>query len=430
MSHQARLAALHILTALIDNQTPLSHSMKVQPNLLPLSKALCFGVSRHYIRLTIIAESLMAKRPKQTTIWVVILMGLYQLQFMDKPQYATVQETVSLLPKIKCAWAKGLVNAILRRFCREQADIIEKLSTTPDYQTNHPQWLVEQFKQSWPNHYLNMLAANDQHPPMTLRVNHQKNTTASYIELLAQHKIDANKSDNIDTALRLTKPVSIHDLPGFSQGLVSVQDESAQLATPLLSLKPGLRVLDACCAPGGKTCHQLESEPNLLECIAVDIEAQRLTKVQENLDRLHLTATLINGDGCQPDQWWDGKPFDRILLDAPCSATGVIRRQPDIKLIRTAQDIKSICQVQFKLLRALWPLLAPGGVMVYATCSVLPEENELQIARFVADTNDCEIIKESHDWGAWQGHGWQILPCPERDGFFYSKLKKITYANQ
>ena len=199
----------------------------------------------------------------------------------------------------------------------------------------------------------------------------------------------------------------------------------AQLAVSLLSLKPGLRLLDACAAPGGKTCHSLESQPALAACVALDIDSKRLARVQDNLNRLNLKATLLKGDGSQPKTWWDGVLFDRILLDAPCSATGVIRRHPDIKLLRTPADINAVTQLQYNLLRALWPLLAPNGIMVYATCSVMPEENEQQIASFIATQEDCQFLTQTQPWGRATGHGWQILPGENNmDGFFYSVLIK------
>ena len=229
--------------------------------------------------------------------------------------------------------------------------------------------------------------------------------------------------------ITLTTPCDVHDLPGFSDGDVSVQDEAAQLAVSLLDLKPGLRVLDACCAPGGKTGHILETQSHLSACVALDIERTRLVRVQDNLNRLNVHATLVQGDGLHPESWWDGKPFDRILLDAPCSATGVIRRHPDIKLLRTESDITAVAEVQRGMLRALWPLLAPGGLMVYATCSIMPEENEQQIAPFIAENPDCQFKPRTQAWGQTTGHGWQILPGEHNmDGFYYSVLQKQRLA--
>ncbi len=223
----------------------------------------------------------------------------------------------------------------------------------------------------------------------------------------------------------LQQPCDVTGLPGFDQGFVAVQDGAAQLAVSLLDLKPGLRLLDACCAPGGKTCHILESQPQLNACVALDVDAQRLQRVQDNLKRLQLTAELKQGDALTPAQWWDGQLFDRILLDAPCSATGVIRRHADIKLLRTKEEINAVVQTQFRLLRALWPLLAAGGRLVYATCSIMSAENEQQIASFAAEYVDCVIEKATYPWGRFTGHGYQILPGDHgMDGFFYSVLKK------
>ncbi|MCL5272867.1 MAG: methyltransferase domain-containing protein, partial [Gammaproteobacteria bacterium] len=225
--------------------------------------------------------------------------------------------------------------------------------------------------------------------------------------------------------ITLDSPCDVHDLPGFSEGLISVQDGAAQLAASLLSLKPGLRVLDACCAPGGKTCHILESEAELLECVALDVDAKRLKRVKENLSRLDLETTLVQGDALVPQTWWDGQLFDRILLDAPCSATGVIRRHSDIKLLRTNEEVLAVSDIQKSMLNVMWPLLAPGGLMVYATCSVIAEENELQIAAFLASHPDCRIKQDHQIWGRATGHGQQILPGEQgMDGFFYSVLIK------
>jgi len=263
-------------------------------------------------------------------------------------------------------------------------------------------------------------------PPMSLRVNRAHASAADYLTRLQDAGIDACPHEYSPNGITLTTPCDVHELPGFADGHVSVQDEAAQLATSLLALKPALRLLDACCAPGGKTCHILETQPDLSACVALDIEKSRLARVQDNLNRLNLHATLVQGDALQPKTWWDGMPFDRILLDAPCSATGVIRRHPDIKLLRTEAEIISVTQLQHDLLQALWPLLAPGGLMVYATCSIMPEENEQQVNRFIATQTDCQFSASEHPWGHSTGHGWQILPGEHNmDGFFYSVLRKV-----
>jgi 16S rRNA (cytosine967-C5)-methyltransferase len=258
-----------------------------------------------------------------------------------------------------------------------------------------------------------------------LRVNARNTSSTVYLHRLQETGIDAYPHQHAPQGISLTTPCDVYALPGFSAGDVSVQDEAAQLAVSLLALKPGLRLLDACAAPGGKTCHILEMETALSACVAIDIDNKRLARVQENLNRLNLQATLLKGDGVHPETWWDGVLFDRILLDAPCSATGVIRRHPDIKLLRTEADIASVIQLQQELLNALWPLLAAGGIMLYATCSVMPEENEQQISRFIANQPDCKFLAQEQPWGHATEHGWQILPGDNNmDGFFYSLLTK------
>lgn len=420
-----RLHALKILTALLVDKASLSQLMPASAELSPMTKEICFGFCRHYFRLEAMAGHLMKKRPKEIEIWIVLLMGLYQLHYMHVPDYAVVKETVSLLEKIKKVWAKGLVNAVLRNFCRQQSEIITALANDEAFIYGQPKNLLNHLRADWPNDWQDIAAANDTHPPMTLRVNLRKKTVAEYLKLLQEANMEAEAHPIAPEGVILKIPCDVHSLPGFADGWVSVQDGAAQLAASLLSLQPGLRVLDACCAPGGKTCHMLEREPNLKECVALDVDSKRLKRVGDNLARLRLHATLLEGDALLPEQWWDGQLFDRILLDAPCSATGVIRRHADIKLLRTDEEIAAVTRVQYAMLRSLWPLLAPGGLIVYATCSIIAEENEKQIAEFVAAQTNCTIVKINSIWGRFTGHGQQILPGEQgMDGFFYSVLLK------
>lgn len=424
MKKNERLDALRILIQLMNEKTPLSHLLT--PGLSPLSKDICFGVSRHYFRLQALADCLIKKRPKEMDVWLSLLIGLYQLHFLRIPDYAVVKETVALVQACKKIWAKGLVNAVLRTYCRERETILERLKNNQAFIYGHPEWFIQRVQLDWPNQWQTLLKANDEHPPMTLRVNQAHGDTSTYLARLNEMDIKATPHPYAPYSLTLEQPCDVHDLPGFAAGDVSVQDTAAQLAAPLLDLKPGLRILDACCAPGGKTCHILETESKLAICVGLDIEKQRLSRVQENLNRLHLHAILKQGDAAKPSTWWDGIPFDRILLDAPCSATGVIRRHPDIKLLRTAADITAIATVQKTLLKSLWPLLVPGGILIYATCSILPEENEQQIAQFVTQNSDCVYEKQVLPWGQATMYGQQILPGDENmDGFFYSILKKV-----
>lgn len=419
-----RLQALKILIELVENQTPLTHAFNKDHS--PLTKAICFGVCRYYYRLQAIV-SLLVKKPPPTDITIILIMGLYQLIYLDKPEYVTVKETVELLDKIKKSWAKGLVNAVLRGFCRDKVNLLEKLAQNKqvDFTYNHPSWFIKQVKNDWPEAWQSILEGNDQHPPLSLRVNQQVISRDDYLLMLKDKEMLASPHTLSNVGLTLDKPCDVADLPEFSKGYVSVQDEAAQLAITLLALKPGLRILDACCAPGGKTCHILEAEPALQECVALDIDERRLARVSENLQRLNLKATLVQADALIPSSWWDGEKFDRILLDAPCSATGVIRRHPDIKLLRTIDDIKSVIKLQANLLTSLWPLLKPGGWLVYATCSIIKDENEKQIANFLSKHNDASYCPDALMLNNTT-YGWQLFPSQENwDGFFYSVLQKV-----
>jgi 16S rRNA (cytosine967-C5)-methyltransferase len=414
----ARDALLEIIT----EHRSLSH---LKTTLTPFAQSLCFGVCRQYIRLDTLAKHLLKKPPKKQIIWVTLLLGLYQLRELNRPEYATVHETVALLDTPKTAWAKPLVNAVLRRYCREKEALNTELQHNPLYHTSYPRWLLKRIQKAWPNHWEDLIESSNMHPPMSLRVNARHTTTHAYQAQLQHDHITATPIPYTQQGLVLSTPTDVHTLPGFKAGDVSVQDGAAQLAVSLLALKPGLRLLDACAAPGGKTCHILETEPKLAACIALDSDSRRQKRTQENLTRLGLQAQVMTGNAEKPDTWWDGQPFDRILLDAPCSATGVIRRHPDIKLLRTPEDITAIVKLQALMLEALWPLLTPGGLLVYATCSILPEENEEQIARFMKLHADCMLPDEPAPFGHPTGHGLQILPGEHTmDGFFYSVLRK------
>lgn len=414
MKRNERKEALDTLVLVFKEKTPLSHTAK---DLTPFSRALCFGVCRYVFELEDIANQLLKKRPKGLEVWLALLMGLYQLHHLNLPNYAVVKETVALLNHPKTQWAKGLINATLRQYCR--------LKPVALNMKNHPIWFIKKLQEAWPKDWESILKANDKHPPMSLRINQRKTTRDDYLK-----KIEGIAHEYSLVGIGLDKPCDVFELPGFKEGMVSVQDEAAQLAASLLNLKPGQRVLDACAAPGGKTAHILETEPELESCLALDIDERRLNRIRENLDRLQLKANLIKADASTPPAWWDGQLFDRILLDAPCSATGVIRRHPDIKIIRTIEEVQEITQVQAKLLEALWPCLKPGGLLVYATCSVLPEENEMQIAYFIERHADCEFISKPYSWAKNTAHGYQILPGEHNmDGFFYSVLKKTSPSN-
>jgi 16S rRNA (cytosine967-C5)-methyltransferase len=423
MKNSERAQALTILVRLIQKQHSLHQSLQ-DPTLSPFTKTLCFGFARHYYRLVAIADHMVDKRPKELSIWIGLLLGILQISVLKLPDYAVVQETVALLPS-KQAWAKGFVNAILRRFCREQDSILEKLATNPDFMTMHPAWFVKKIKSDWPQAWQSILEANNTHPPMSLRVNLSHLSREAYCARMDEQQIAYKLIPHTAGGLILEQACAVHDLPGFAAGDISVQDGAAQLAGPLLELQPGLRVLDACCAPGGKLGQILELEPNLDACVGLDIDAQRLQRVQENCTRLGLQPTLHAGDALSPPSWWDGQKFDRILVDAPCSATGIIRRHPDIKLLRSVADVNNIAEIQKQIFATLWPLLAPGGLLVYATCSIMPDENTRIIAHCLSLHPDAYLDTNPQPWGHSTGNGWQVLPGEhDMDGFFYAKIRK------
>ena len=280
------------------------------------------------------------------------------------PAHAAIGETVGCADKLKKPWAKGLLNAVLRNAQRDSEALLAELEHDPVVRTAHPRWLQKSLKAFWPQQWEAICAANNAHPPMILRVNRRHKTRDQYLELLAESDVQAQPCVYSRDGIVLAEACDVRNLPGFAEGWISVQDEAAQLAADLLDLAPGQRVLDACCAPGGKTCHILEAEPQLAGVVAVDLEAKRLVRVRENLERLGLSAELIAADGRDTATWWDGKPFQRILLDAPCSATGVIRRHPDIKLTRQPDDIAALASLQGELLDAMWQTLEVGGILL------------------------------------------------------------------
>jgi 16S rRNA (cytosine967-C5)-methyltransferase len=377
--------------------------------------------------LDFILSQLHEKPLKDVDIKALALVGLYQLNFMRVKPHAAVSETV--LAARKKPWAKSLINAVLRTYLREQEALENKADQVKVAALSHPDWLVKQIEQDWPEQAQQILLENNQQPPMVLRVNLAKTSREHYLQLLNEQEIDAVAISFCASAIKLDKPVPVEQLPGFKEGLASVQDTAAQLAAGLLDVQPGQRVLDVCAAPGGKTAHILESQPQLKELVAVDIDESRMLRVSENLQRLGLSATLLVDDAANPAAWWDGKLFDRILLDAPCSALGVIRRHPDIKLLRRAEDIGSLQALQKTILEAVWPLLAPGGLLVYATCSILKQENEQQVLAFLASHSDAIerplSLVETLDWGVAQVCGQQIITGDSAmDGFYYARIGK------
>lgn len=386
-------------------------------------QALCYGVTRWYWRLDRVLSQLTSKPIKDERVRILALLGLYQLQFMRVKPHAAVGETVAAAGNR--SWAKPLINGILRTYQRQSESLDTLVRQHESSFSAHPPWLYKQLKKDWPADAQSILDHNNEAPPLTLRVNLHKLSREACLNRLAGLGIEASASLTCESAITLDQPIAVESIPGFADGEVSVQDTAAQLAAGLLNLKNGLRVLDLCAAPGGKSAHILETCPELVELVAVDISEDRLVRVGENLDRIGLHATLIAGDAIQPAPWWDQRPFDRILVDAPCSATGVIRRHPDIKILRKSSDIEDLCRIQGQILASAWSMLAEGGQMLYATCSVLRAENEETIARFLNEHRDARELPINAPWGKAVSHGRQILSGTDNmDGFYYARLEK------
>ena len=429
-----RLAAARALAAVLTGKASLNSSLpremdKVEGRDRGLVQDLAFGTARWQPRLAALADRLLQKpfKAADADVQALLLVGLYQLLYTRIPAHAAIGETVGCADKLKKPWAKALLNAVLRRAQRESSELLVELEHDPVVRTAHPRWLQKALKAHWPEHWEAVCAANNAHPPMILRVNRRHHSRDAYLELLGEQGVSATATTFSRDGIVLDQAMEVRDLPGFADGWISVQDEAAQLAAELLDLHPGQRVLDACCAPGGKTCHLLEAESELQAVVAVDLEAKRLLRVQQNLDRLGLAAQLIAADGRDTAAWWDGQSFQRILLDAPCSATGVIRRHPDIKLTRQPDDIQALATLQGQLLDALWPTLEVGGVLLYATCSTLPTENTEVIEAFLARTSGARELDLATTAGLKQAHGRQLLAQPGgHDGFYYAKLIKIA----
>ena len=431
-----RLAAAKALAAVLNGKASLNSSLptqldKVEDRDRGFTQDLAFGTARWQPRLSALATKLLQKpfKAADADVEALLLVGLYQLLYTRVPAHAAIGETVGCAEKLKKPWAKALLNAVLRRAQRESEALLAELEHDPVVRTAHPRWLQKSLKAFWPEQWEGICAANNAHPPMILRVNRRHHSRDAYLQLLTDAGIAAKPCVYSTDGIVLEAAADVRSLPGFAEGWISVQDEAAQLAAGLLDLAPGQRVLDACCAPGGKTCHILEVQKDLAGVVAVDLEAKRLVRVRENLARLGLSAELIAADGRDTATWWDGKPFQRILLDAPCSATGVIRRHPDIKLTRQPDDIAALAVLQGELLDALWPTLEVGGILLYATCSTLPTENTEVIQAFLARTSGARELDLATTAGIKQPHGRQLLAQEGgHDGFYYAKLIKIAAA--
>ncbi|MCP4494143.1 MAG: 16S rRNA (cytosine(967)-C(5))-methyltransferase RsmB [Gammaproteobacteria bacterium] len=389
---------------------------------LALCRALAYGVCRWYLTLQKVLKDYLRKpiKKKDTDLEVILMLGLYQLVMMDVDHHAAVNETVKLTLWQKKSWAKGLVNAVLRGAIRDQVKTRSSFDNT-----SYPDWIKQKLTQDWPQQAESILVAGNQQAPMVLRVDLRQISMSECIASLQSQGHLASAHALVDSAVILHKPCNVNAIDGFNRGLLSVQDAAPQLAAELLDCQPGMHVLDACAAPGGKTAHLLQATDRL-ELIALDQDQKRLDLVAENLQRIDCEAKLQCGDATCPDDWFGGRLFDRILADVPCSASGVIRRHPDIKLLRRAGDIAGLVAQQRRVLTTLWQLLKPEGVLLYSTCSVFKDENEHQIDWFVQNNDNCSVLGlKSVQWGEDRPCGRQILPGSENmDGFYYACLRK------
>jgi 16S rRNA (cytosine967-C5)-methyltransferase len=432
---QVRAVSAEIVNAVVSGGQSLDAAIKkneqrVSTNDRSLLRMLCYGSLRHHWQLQEWIDQLVAKplRKQDRVINALLAVGIYQIVEMRIPDHAVVSETVEAARQLGRPKLAGLVNACLRRFVRD--DLSSKGPASDESRWNHPAWLIDNIRNDWPDDWQDILAANAERAPMWLRANSSRNTAEQYQQRLRADGLEAELLDGVPDAVRLNEPQAVDKLPGFEAGDASVQDAAAQIAARWLLQDVEGRVLDACAAPGGKSGHLLEIGGNKLSLVCVDNDESRTLSIAENLARIGRDATIITADASKPEEWWDEEPFDAILLDAPCSASGVIRRHPDIKLLRRESDLASLAVLQRQLLEALWPMLAPGGSLLYATCSVLRTENDEVTAGFLADHGDAienEMLPNNNirDLMRRKACGYQILPgSAGMDGFYYAALQK------
>lgn len=435
-----RYIALRICLTVIEQGRSLSQSLNEglaqfeDRRERAFAQNMVLGTLRWQLRLEAIRDQLLKKplKAKDADINQLICLGLYQILYMETPEHAAVSETVQLTKRLKKPWAKALINGILRNFLRDQAAICTEIDKKPAYCYSHPQWFTKTMRQAYPDHWQSILTANNQPAPLTLRVNPLYQTRAEFISRLSCAGNDTDPHSYLPQGVLLKQSTDVSQLPSFDDGGFSVQDGAAQMAAHLLNPKPGECILDACAAPGGKTGHLLELSDNQAQVYALEKDPSRIDRLSENLHRLSLQATEVcQGDAADLSQLWPEIQFDKILLDAPCSATGIIRRHPDIKWHRTPEDIIALTELQSHILKSVWSRLKPGGLLLYATCSVLPQENRIQMKTFLETTDDAvempyQINQQPVDWGeAFGGPGLQILPgLADMDGFYYCLLRK------
>lgn len=429
-----RVAAAKCIAAAERQQQSLSESLPAAESAIserdrPLLRELTYGTVRNQPRLALWRKKLLTSNLKgrDADIAALLICGLYQLSDTRVPPHAAISATVEASRSLGKPWAAKLVNGCLRNFQRREEELRALVETSEIAKFNHPEWWINALKAAWPKQWQAIAEANNQQAPMTLRVNQQRQSRSDYLATLQEAGIEATVGSLANSAVTLTTPRDVMSLPGFAEGEVSVQDEAPQLAAELLGVENGMRVLDACAAPGGKTAHILE----LADCelLALDIEPKRLQRVTENLERLNVKAELKAADIRDVDNWYDGQPFDRILLDAPCSASGVIRRNPDIKLLRRDSDIAALAELQWQCLTALWPTLKTGGKLLYATCSILPAENFEIVKRAKEELKGAKLLPLNIASAIGGASGSQLLPGNAgmgSDGFFYALLQKTT----
>ena len=421
-----RATAALILAKVIYDGTSLSQLLvDGDDNIDPLVKDLCFGSLRWHERLTAILDQLLTKslKAKDKDIECLLRVGLYQVLYQSTPEYAAVNETVAAVKGLKKPWAVKFVNGVLRTFLRRKESLLHQADTIDTARYAFPDWLIVSIKKAWPDQWESILEESNMRAPMTLRVNLSQITREDYLAQLVEYEIEAEAHDKVESAVILAKPMSVFELPGFNEGMVSVQDAAAQLSAGLLDSKPGMRVLDACAAPGGKTGHILEHTKDI-SMVAIDNAELRLIRIGENLERLGLEADIVLSDAGDTGAWSEAG-FDRILLDAPCSAAGVIRRHPDIKVLRREDDIDQLHEQQIRLLENLWGMLRPGGRLVYATCSIFPTENVAVVKEFMDNHSEAKHVPIDAEWGIEQPYGRQVLPgMDSMDGFYYAIIEK------
>jgi 16S rRNA (cytosine967-C5)-methyltransferase len=432
---EVRASAAIIVAAVIENGRSLDELLAAESDegsARGLKRSLCYGTLRWHFRLAVVLNALATRSPDQLAprLRALIEVGLFQLVSGETAPHAAVAETVSAARVLGFEKAAGFVNAILRRFQREQAGILHAIDRDLALRTAHPRWFVDALRTDRGDAAAAVLEANNAHPPLWLRVNRMRGSLERAQAELAAAGFTVAAHPFAPDALQVAPPTDVRSLPGFVDGRVSVQDAAAQVAVDLLEPQPGEHILDACAAPGGKTCHILERTRGEAQVTALDFSAQRMTRVRENLERLGLQAQAVIADAANVRAWWDGQPFDRVLLDVPCSATGVIRRHPDIKILRRAKDIPVLARAQAKLLAAAWTVLKPGGRLLYTSCSVLAAENERVVAGFLERTGDVRDLTPQLTQ-AWPtrppgaGPGYQVLPGEAAmDGFYYACLSK------